>query len=61
MLSHHELAEDIEDEDALCLELIRSFSAQLWREVAGTGPWRDVAQDGDSQDGAEDRPAAVRG
>jgi len=61
MLSHHELAEDIEDEDALCLELIRSFSAQLWREVAGTGPWRDVTQDGDSQDGAEDRPAAARG
>jgi len=47
MLSHHELAEDIEDEDALCLELIRSFSAQLWQEVAGTGPWRDVAEDRD--------------
>jgi CRP-like cAMP-binding protein len=60
MLSHHELAEDIEDEDALCLELIRSFSAQLWRELAGTGPWRDVAEDRDSQDGAEDRPAAPR-
>jgi CRP-like cAMP-binding protein len=45
ILSHHELAEDIEDEDALCFELIRAFSAQLWREIAGTGPWRDVAQD----------------
>jgi CRP-like cAMP-binding protein len=45
VLSHHELAEDIEDEDALCLELIRTFSAQLWREIAGAGPWKDVAQD----------------
>jgi hypothetical protein len=45
ILSHHELAEDIEDEDTLCFQLIRAFSAQLWREIAGTGPWRDVAQD----------------
>ncbi|HZJ56007.1 MAG TPA: cyclic nucleotide-binding domain-containing protein [Myxococcaceae bacterium] len=30
LLSHHELLEDIEDDDALCLELIRSFAAQLW-------------------------------
>jgi CRP-like cAMP-binding protein len=35
VLSHHELAEDIEDEDALCLELIRSLSAQLWAELSG--------------------------
>ena len=48
MLSHHELAEDIEDEDALCLEFIRTFSAQLWREIAGTGPWKDVAQEPDA-------------
>jgi CRP-like cAMP-binding protein len=34
VLSHHELAEDIEDEDALCLELIRSLSAQLWTEIS---------------------------
>ena len=45
ILSHHELAEDIEDEDTLCLQLIRAFSAQLWREIAGAGPWRDVAQE----------------
>jgi CRP-like cAMP-binding protein len=30
VLPHRELAEDIEDDDALCLELIRSFAAQLW-------------------------------
>ena len=30
MLPHRELAEDIEDDDALCQELIRSFAAQLW-------------------------------
>jgi CRP-like cAMP-binding protein len=30
LLPHRELAEDIEDDDALCLELIRSFAAQLW-------------------------------
>ena len=29
LLSYRELAEDIEDDDALCLELIRSFAAQL--------------------------------
>ena len=45
ILSHHELAEDIEDEDTLCLQFIRAFSAQLWRVIAGTGPWKDVAQD----------------
>jgi len=36
VLDHHELAEDIEDEDALCFELIRSFSAQLWEGLGGT-------------------------
>jgi CRP-like cAMP-binding protein len=30
LLSHRELSEDIEDDDALCLELIRSFAVQLW-------------------------------
>lgn len=42
VLSHHELAEDIEDEDALCLELIRSFSAQLWGALTGAGPVADL-------------------
>jgi CRP-like cAMP-binding protein len=44
VLSHHELAEDIEDEDALCLELIRAFSAQLWIAITGGGPMPDVAR-----------------
>jgi CRP-like cAMP-binding protein len=35
VLSHQELAEDIEDEYALCFELIRSFSAQLWAALSG--------------------------
>jgi CRP-like cAMP-binding protein len=30
VLPHRELAEDVEDDDALCLELIKSFAAQLW-------------------------------
>ena len=30
VLPHRELAEDIEDDDALCLEIIRSFASQLW-------------------------------
>jgi CRP-like cAMP-binding protein len=38
VLDHHELAEDIEDEDALCFELIRSFSAQLWAALGGSDP-----------------------
>jgi CRP-like cAMP-binding protein len=44
VLSHHELAEDIEDEDALCFELIRNFSAQLWTALTGSGPMPDVAR-----------------
>jgi CRP-like cAMP-binding protein len=35
VLSHAELAEAIEDEDALCFELIRSFAAQIWSRVTG--------------------------
>jgi hypothetical protein len=30
VLPHRELAEDIEDDDMLCLELIKSFAEQLW-------------------------------
>jgi len=44
VLSHHELAEDIEDEDALCFELIRSFAAQVWTALTGSGPMPDVAR-----------------
>lgn len=55
MLSHHELAEDIEDEDALCLELIKSFSAQLWTAITGAGPWKDVATSADRSGDSEDR------
>jgi CRP-like cAMP-binding protein len=35
VLSHAELAEAIEDEDALCFELIRSFAAQMWSRLTG--------------------------
>jgi len=35
VLSHAELAEAIEDEDALCFELIRSFAAQMWSQLTG--------------------------
>ena len=42
IVSHHELAEDIEDEDALCLELIRSFSAQLWSVLTGASAERHL-------------------
>jgi CRP-like cAMP-binding protein len=45
VLSHHELAEDIEDEDSLCFELIRSFSAQLWAEIAAVGPPPELRPD----------------
>ena len=45
VLSHHELAEDIEDEDSLSLELIRSFSAQLWAEIAAAGPPPELRPD----------------
>ena len=34
VLPHRELTEDIEDDDALCLELIRSFAAQLWTALS---------------------------
>jgi CRP-like cAMP-binding protein len=57
LLSHHELAEDIEDEDALCLELIKSFAAQLWTEITHAGPWKDLADIGDRLRGSEDRAA----
>jgi CRP-like cAMP-binding protein len=30
VLPHRELAEDIQDDDMLCLELIKSFAEQLW-------------------------------
>ena len=45
VLSHHELAEDIEDEDSLCLELVRSFAAQLWAEVSTVGPPPELQPD----------------
>src|SRR5215813_10198541 len=45
VLSHHELAEDIEDEDSLAFELIRSFAAQLWTEVAAVGPPPELRPD----------------
>jgi CRP-like cAMP-binding protein len=45
VLSHHELAEDIEDEDSLCFELLRSFAAQLWAEVATFGPPPELQPD----------------
>jgi CRP-like cAMP-binding protein len=41
VLGHPELSETIEDDDALSLELIRSFAAQLWSELAGTPPPED--------------------
>jgi len=40
VLSHAELAEAIEDEDALCFELIRSFAAQMWSQITGLSPVR---------------------
>ena len=46
LLSHHELAEDIEDEDALCLEF-KSFSRLLWTEITRTSPWKDLAKSGE--------------
>jgi len=45
VLSHHELSEDIEDEDSLCFELIRSFSAQLWAEIEAVGPPPELQPD----------------
>ena len=42
VLSHHELAEDIEDEDALCLELIRTFSARLLDALTGASVQRGL-------------------
>jgi len=45
VLSHHELAEDIEDEDSLCFELLRSFSAQLWAEISAVGPPPELQPD----------------
>jgi CRP-like cAMP-binding protein len=45
VLSHHELAEDIEDEDSLCFELLRGFAAQLWAEVAQVGPPPELQPD----------------
>jgi len=45
VLSHHELAEDIEDEDTLCFELIRSFAAQLWAEFSAVGPPAELQPD----------------
>jgi CRP-like cAMP-binding protein len=42
VLDHQELAEDIEDEDTLCFELIRSFSAQLWAALTGSWPEADL-------------------
>jgi CRP-like cAMP-binding protein len=45
VLSHHELAEDIEDEDALCFELLRTFAAQLWAEVTAVGPPPELQPD----------------
>lgn len=41
VLSHPELSETIEDDDALSLELIRSFAAQLWSELEGSPPPED--------------------
>lgn len=38
VLSYRELAEHIEDEDSLCLKLVRSFAAQLWAEFSTVGP-----------------------
>ena len=43
VLSHHELAEDIEDEDALCLELLRNFSAQLGAVMTARRPVPETA------------------
>ena len=60
LLSHHELAEDIEDEDALCLELIKSFSRQLWTEITRTSPWKDLANSGDRLGGSEDRAGSAQ-
>jgi CRP-like cAMP-binding protein len=45
VLSHQELAEDIEDEDSLALELIRSIAAQLWTEIAAVGPPPELRPD----------------
>ena len=45
VLSHHELAEDIEDEDSLALELVRSFAAELWAEVTTVGPPPELQPD----------------
>jgi CRP-like cAMP-binding protein len=45
VLSHHELAEDIEDEDSLCFELLRSFAAQLWAEISTAGPPPELQPD----------------
>lgn len=45
VLSHHELAEDIEDEDSLALELIRSFATQLWLEISVVGPPPELRPD----------------
>lgn len=38
VLSHAELAEAIEDEDALCFELIRNFAAQISSRLTGRTP-----------------------
>jgi CRP-like cAMP-binding protein len=61
LLSHHELAEDIEDEDALCLELIKSFAAQLWTELTRAGPWKDLATSGERLAGSEERAGMAAG
>ena len=45
VLSHHELAEDIEDEDSLALELIRNFAIQLWMEITAVGPPPELQPD----------------
>jgi CRP-like cAMP-binding protein len=54
VLSHPELTEAIEDDDPLCFELIRSFSAQIWAVVV------DAAEAFDPQEPGNSRGLAVR-
>jgi len=53
VLSHPELTEAIEDDDPLCFELIRSFSAQIWAVVI------DAAEAFDPQEPGNSRGVAV--